>query len=132
MFREITLRTESRNQLIDITAQVKEVVRASGVEEGICLVFAPHTTAAITVNEAADPSVAQDITETLSKLVPPNAGYRHLEGNADSHVKSATVGPGVCLIIHRGQLMLGTWQGVFFCEFDGPRTRRVWVKIVPG
>ena len=130
MLKEITIRTTKRNELVDITRQVREAVRASGVRSGLCVVYAPHTTAAITVNEAADPSVALDISETLSKLVPPGAGYRHLEGNADSHIKSATVGPSVCLIVEGGDILLGTWQGIFFCEFDGPRTRKVWVKVI--
>ena len=104
----------------------------SGVQEGICVVFAPHTTAGLTVNEAADPSVARDVSGTLSSLVPHRGSYEHLEGNADSHIKSVVVGQSLSLIVSGGRLVLGTWQGVFFCEFDGPRERRVLVKVVPG
>ncbi len=117
---------------MDITREVQDVVAKSGVSDGICVVYVPHTTAGITVNEAADPSVASDISGTLSRLVPAGAGYSHTEGNADSHIKSVLVSPSITLVVHRGRLVLGTWQGVFFCEFDGPRSRKVFVKVVPG
>ena len=130
--REIRVRTSARNQLVDITGQLSRLVEESGVQEGICVVFAPHTTAGLTVNEAADPSVARDVSETLSSLVPHHGNYQHLEGNADSHIKSVVVGQSLSLIVSGGRLVLGTWQGVFFCEFDGPRERRVLVKVVPG
>ncbi len=132
MMETITLRTRSRNELLDITSEVQKVVQRSGVKEGICVVYVPHTTAGVTVNENADPSVASDIRNTLSKLVPAGAGYSHLEGNADSHIKSTIVGPSITLIVSGGRLVLGTWQGVFFCEFDGPRTRKVLVKVIEG
>ncbi len=130
--KEINLRTDRRCQLLDITRQVEEIVASSGVNEGICVVYVPHTTAGITVNEAADPSVASDISGTLSKLVPAGPGYSHAEGNADSHIKSVLVSPSITLLVQRGRLVLGTWQGVFFCEFDGPRSRKVLIKVVSG
>ncbi|MEO0145229.1 MAG: secondary thiamine-phosphate synthase enzyme YjbQ [candidate division WOR-3 bacterium] len=130
--KEISLRTDRRCQLLDITRQVEEAVVSSGVSDGICVIYVPHTTAGITVNEAADPSVASDISGTLSRLVPAGAGYSHTEGNADSHIKSVLVSPSITLIIKGGRLVLGTWQGVFFCEFDGPRARKVLIKVVAG
>ncbi|MEO0181035.1 MAG: secondary thiamine-phosphate synthase enzyme YjbQ [candidate division WOR-3 bacterium] len=130
--KEISLRTDRRCQLLDITRQVEEAVASSGVSDGICVIYVPHTTAGITVNEAADPSVASDISGTLSRLVPAGAGYSHTEGNADSHIKSVLVSPSITLIIKGGRLVLGTWQGVFFCEFDGPRARKVLIKVVAG
>jgi secondary thiamine-phosphate synthase enzyme len=131
MIKEITVKTTSRIEMVDITSEVQQVVRDSAVKEGICYLYVPHTTAAITINEGADPSVARDINNTLRKLVPPDAGYIHLEGNADSHVKTSLVGPNTFVFIEKGKLRLGTWQAIFFCEFDGPRTRRVLVKVVP-
>ncbi len=126
---EIQVRTSHRNELVEITAKVEALVRESGIQNGTVTLYVPHTTAAVTVNEHADPSVRQDIEETLSRLIPAGAHYRHLEGNADSHVKATLVGPSETLLIRNGRLLLGTWQGIFFCEFDGPRTRRVWVQI---
>ncbi len=128
----IQIRTGRRMEMVDITAQVREIVRKSGVRSGICVLYVPHTTAAVTVNENADPSVRSDITRTLAKLVPAGAGYEHLEGNADSHIKATMVGPSETLIISDGDIILGTWQGIFFCEFDGPRNRRLFVKIMEG
>jgi len=130
--KEISLRTERRCQLLDITKLVEEAVASSGVKDGICVLFVPHTTAGITVNEAADPSVARDISNTLSRLVPESASYSHSEGNADSHIKSVLVSPSLTLLVKGGRLVLGTWQGVFFCEFDGPRSRKLLVKVMPG
>ncbi len=127
-----TVSTKSRNEMVDITGRVKEIVEKSGVKEGICVIYTPHTTAAITINENADPSVPYDITNFLNKLVPVNAGYRHMEGNSDSHIKTTLVSPSITVIIHEGKLLLGTWQGIFFCEYDGPRTRKVYVKIIEG
>ncbi len=125
----IQIRTSRRMEMVDVTREVREVVRKSGVRSGICVLYVPHTTAAVTVNENADPSVRRDITKTLAKLVPAGAGYEHLEGNADSHIKATIVGPSETLIITDGDILLGTWQGIFFCEFDGPRTRKMFVKI---
>ena len=123
--------TTSRAQMVDITARVREVVRRAGVLEGVCIVYVPHTTAGITVNESADPAVAADILDHLEKLVP-RGGYRHREGNADSHIKASLVGFSLTLPVEGGDISLGTWQGVFLCEFDGPRRRRVEVKVIPG
>ncbi len=128
--KTINIKTSRRVEMVDITPDVESVVRDSGVEDGICVLFCPHTTAGLTINENADPSVAVDISEHLSEIVPHNKNYKHLEGNADSHIKSVIVGQTLTLIIHKGKPVLGTWQGIFFCEFDGPRSRKVFVKIV--
>jgi secondary thiamine-phosphate synthase enzyme len=125
----IEVRSERREELIDITQRVAEAVSASGVTEGIAHVWCPHTTAAITVNEAADPSVARDIVAGLARLVPRDAGWQHAEGNADAHLKAAMLGASASVPVSGGRLVLGTWQGVFFCEFDGPRSRRVEIRI---
>jgi len=130
MIKRLDIRTNKRNELVDITHGIRRLVRESGVKGGICVIFCPHTTAGLTVNENADPSVRIDISEHLSSLVPENKNYKHLEGNADSHIKSVMVGQSLSLIIENGDIVLGTWQGVFFCEFDGPRNRYVLVKIL--
>ena len=124
------LNTQSRMQLIDITSQVRQAVRDSGVQSGLCVVYCPHTTAGITINEAADPDVARDLAATLARLVPEKGDYRHAEGNSDAHVKTTVVGPSQSLIVDNGNLVLGTWQGLFFGEFDGPRDRSYYVQIV--
>lgn len=126
----IEIRTKSREELIDITSEVQEAVRKSGVVEGICLVYVPHTTAAVAVNECADPDVRSDILMALKKAVPDTLAYSHSEGNSPAHVKATLVGPSLSVIIEDAKLVLGTWQGIFFCEFDGPRSRKVWVRIV--
>lgn len=126
----INIRTNRRIELVDITEQVNEVVARSKVKEGICFLFCPHTTAGLTINENADPSVRRDIINTLNKLAPEDAGYSHTEGNADSHVKSSLLGQSLTIFLQNSQLALGTWQGIYFCEGDGPRTREVWLKIV--
>jgi secondary thiamine-phosphate synthase enzyme len=128
--KEIQIKTTTRNELVDITAQVEKAVEEAGVSEGICLVAVPHTTAAVTINENADPSVKADIIAKLNALVPAGDQYRHREGNADAHIKATLVGPSEALLVRGGRLSLGTWQGVFFCEFDGPRTRKVWVRVM--
>ena len=110
--------------------QVSELVKKSGVTEGICMLYTPHTTAAVTINESADPSVRADIMMVLNKIVPWEAAYRHLEGNSPAHVKSTLVGPSELIGIENGSLVLGTWQGIFFCEFDGPRRRKLHVRII--
>ena len=125
----ISVRTDSRIQMVDITASVQGEVSKAGVSDGICVVYVPHTTAGITINEGADPAVCQDIIAKLNELVPPNAGYRHMEGNADSHIKASLMGSSVTLLVENGRLVLGTWQKIFFCEFDGPRSRRVYIKV---
>lgn len=126
---EIPVRTRKRNELVDITSTIRELIDESGVREGICHIFVPHTTAAVTINEKADPAVATDISNTLEKIIPAGWGYRHAEGNSDSHVKSSLVGASELVIITDGRPLLGTWQAVFFCEFDGPRSRHCVVRI---
>ncbi len=126
----LTLKTKSRTDMVDITAQVQGALEETSMRDGLCVVYVPHTTAAVTINEGADPSVCLDITKRLKELVPEGAGYRHAEGNSDSHIKAALVGSSVTVIVEDGRLVLGTWQKVFFCEFDGPRTRTVMLKMV--
>ncbi|KAF2957342.1 hypothetical protein AS159_10015 [Thermotoga sp. Ku-13t] len=125
-----SLRTKQRVEMVDITDQVQQIVAESGVKSGVCFVFVPHTTAAITINEGADRSVRMDILERLSNIVPANANYHHLEGNADAHIKASLIGSSVAVPIENAKLALGTWQRIFFCEFDGPRAREVFVQIV--
>lgn len=132
MIHTLTIKTKSKVEFVDITRQVREIVRKSGVREGVCYVYAPHTTAAVTINENADPSVVSDIIDALDRLIPQAARYSHLEGNAPAHIKSSLVGASEVILVDGGDLVLGTWQGIFFCEFDGPRTRRVLVKVVEG
>jgi secondary thiamine-phosphate synthase enzyme len=127
-----SLKTRSRTEMVDITAQVQKVLAEASMADGICVVYVPHTTAGVTINEGADPSVCFDITKRLRELVPEGAGYRHAEGNSDSHIKAALVGSSVTVIIEGGHMALGTWQKVFFCEFDGPRTRTIMLKMIPS
>ncbi len=131
MIHKITVSTRSRVELRDITRDVQGLVASSGVESGMCYVFIPHTTAGAIINEHADPSVAEDIAAQLEVLAPQNAKYRHLEGNAPGHIKASLVGSSETVFVESGKLVLGTWQGIFFCEFDGPRNRTAMVKIVP-
>ncbi|WP_213975017.1 secondary thiamine-phosphate synthase enzyme YjbQ [Tepidanaerobacter acetatoxydans] len=128
--RKIAIKTDRRNQMLDITSIVQKSVIESGVKSGICYILVPHTTAAVTINESADTDVANDILETLSKLIPYKDSYRHAEGNSDAHIKASLIGDTAMLIIEDGRLVLGTWQGIFFCEFDGPRNRNLIIKIV--
>ena len=130
MNRRLKVTTRSRVEFQDITSQVQEAISSSGIKDGLCYVFVPHTTAGITVNEHADPSVAADISEQLSRLVPQRGDYHHLEGNAPAHIKASLVGNSQMLLIEDGRLSLGTWQGLFLCEFDGPRQRTVFVKVM--
>jgi len=118
--------------MINVDSQVMDVVKESGVQEGICLLWVPHTTAGVTINENADPSVVRDILYETEKVIPFQDGYQHMEGNSAAHIKSSLFGPSLSLIITGGRLLLGTWQSVFFCEFDGPRTRRLFVKVMEG
>ena len=129
MLNRLTIRTRSKSELMDITPLVRDVVDKSKIENGVCYIFVPHTTAGITINENADPSVRQDILIELDKLVPWQGNYTHLEGNAAAHIKASLVGSSETIPVENGDLVLGTWQGVFFAEFDGPRRREVWVKI---
>jgi len=115
---------------VDVTGDVRRVVKKSGIDEGRLILYVPHTTAAITVNAGADPDVATDVTNGLAKIAPRSAGWRHAEGNADSHVKCSLISPSITLIIEKGDIVLGTWQRVFFCEFDGPRSRKLMARII--
>jgi len=128
--KTFTIQTHSREELIDITPQVKDAIDASGARNGICLVYVPHTTAGVTINENADPSVRTDILMTYRNIVPDSLPYTHAEGNSPAHVKGTLVGSSVSVIIENGKPELGTWQGVFFCEFDGPRMRKAYVKVI--
>ena len=126
----IDLKTTRRFEMMDITAKVRTAVRESRVQSGLCIVYVPHTTAAVAINEHADPDVTRDIIRALDGLVPVEAGYAHTEGNSNAHIKSAIMGNSRVILVDRGEPVLGTWEGVFFCEFDGPRSRRVLVKVV--
>lgn len=126
---QFSVKTGARFQMIDITDRVSAIVREGGIRSGICHVFVPHTTAAVTINENADPSVPRDILAELDKVIPLNDNYRHMEGNAAAHIKASMLGASETVFIENGILVLGTWQSIFFCEFDGPRTRRVLVQL---
>jgi len=130
MLKEITIKTNTQTQILDITAQIQKVVGESGIAEGLCCVFVPHTTAGVTINENADPSVKQDILMELNKAIPFNDNYSHLEGNSAAHIKASIIGSSVNVPVKNDNLLLGTWQGICFCEFDGPRTRKYYVKII--
>jgi secondary thiamine-phosphate synthase enzyme len=125
----LPVKTRTRIEMVNITASVQKEVSKHGTQEGICVVYVPHTTAGITINEGADPAVCRDILTKLNELVPAGAGYRHLEGNADSHIKASLMGSSALVLIENGRLVLGTWQKIFFCEFDGPRSRKVALRI---
>lgn len=129
MLKSFNIKTKARTEFIDITHEVQRVINDLNIKNGVCLLYIPHTTAGITINEGADPSVVKDIQTTLNRLVPHNLNYSHTEGNSDAHIKSTLVGVSKVVPINNGKLALGTWQSVFFCEFDGPRNRTVVVKI---
>ena len=128
---DFEVRTRRRAELVDITERVAEAVARSGIAEGTCHVFVPHTTAGVTINEGADPDVAADIESHMTELVPKEAAYEHAEGNSDSHIKTVLVGPSCTAPVREGKLALGTWQAIFLCEWDGPRTRQVEVAVSP-
>ena len=128
---EINIRTNSQTEMIDITDLVQTVISEKEIKRGICVVFTPHTTAAVTINENADPDVPHDIINALEKILPRNVQYRHSEGNSPAHVKSSLVGVSELVLVENGRLVLGTWQAIFFCEFDGPRQRKIIVKFLP-
>ena len=132
MVTTLRISTTARTALLDVTGQVQQAVRESGIKNGICLIFVPHTTAGITINENADPDVKQDILTALDRLVPARGDYRHLEGNSPAHIKASLVGSSLAIPVEDGRLVLGTWQGITFCEFDGPRQRNLVVKILAG
>jgi secondary thiamine-phosphate synthase enzyme len=128
----LTVNTRSQTELVDITAEVGRMVAKSGVRQGLCMVYVPHTTAGVTINESADPSVRADLLMVLNQMVPWKADYRHMEGNSPAHAKSTLVGTSQTVAVENGTLVLGTWQGIFFCEFDGPRQRSVHLRILEG
>jgi len=125
-----TVSTRTREELVDITSPVEDAVRKSGISSGLCVVYCPHTTGAITINEGADPAVARDLVMGLGRLVPRNWDFSHMEGNSDAHMKTSMIGPSETVIVENGGLVLGTWQRIFFCEFDGPRSRNCFVKVL--
>ncbi len=130
MIQTLQVRSSKQTEFIDITRLVQEIVQKAGVEDGLCILLVPHTTAAVTINENADPSVPKDILMELNKIVPFEDRYQHTEGNSPAHIKSSLIGCSQTLFIESGKLLLGTWQGIFFCEFDGPRNRQVHIKVI--
>jgi len=131
MLKRLEVKTSSRVQLIDISSHIKSLLKSEGISSGHSIVYVPHTTCGITINENADPAVKEDIIDVLNRLVPENSRYRHLEGNSDAHIKSSIIGSSVTVFIEGGALVLGTWQGIFLAEFDGPRIRSVLLKMIP-
>lgn len=129
MVKEILIQTNKRTEFIDITDKVQQIVIESGTKDGTVVVFIPHTTAGITINENADPDVQKDMIKQLNKTIPFEDSYAHIEGNSAAHIKASIMGFSETVIIHKGQLLLGTWQGIYFCEFDGPRKRKAYIKI---
>jgi secondary thiamine-phosphate synthase enzyme len=124
------VKTHAQTEMIDVTRTVQQQVTDSGIDNGLCMVFVPHTTAAVTINESADPAVSQDILMVLNQIVPWKAAYRHMEGNSPAHLKASIIGASETIAVEDGRLVLGTWQGIFFCEFDGPRTRKLDVHLI--
>ncbi len=129
IFKKVDIKTPEREILLDITNKIKNLVEESKISEGICHLFVPHTTAGITINENADPSVKKDIIQHLKKMVPKNANFSHMEGNSDAHIKSTLTSPSLTLLVHENKLVLGTWQGIMFTEYDGARNRKVFVQL---
>jgi secondary thiamine-phosphate synthase enzyme len=130
MLHTLEVQTGRRTEFLDLTSSIQDLVRQSGVSQGLCHIFVPHTTAGVTINENADPSVKADILMVLNKIISDRESYRHGEGNSPAHIKSSLVGPQLTVFVHDGRLLLGTWQGIYFCEFDGPRNRQLHVKVV--
>jgi secondary thiamine-phosphate synthase enzyme len=128
--QQLTVKTHSQTEMIDITHEVQKAIQAAGFQDGLCVLYVPHTTAGITINESADPSVRRDILTVLNQMVPWKADYKHMEGNSPAHIKSSLVGSSQLVVVENGKLMLGTWQGIFFCEFDGPRLRKLQIKWI--
>ena len=128
----LSVKTRERTELVDVTSDINQLIQKSEIDQGLCMLYVPHTTAAVTINESADPSVKADILMILNKIIPFEANYRHLEGNSAAHIKSTLVGSSELIAIENRKLALGTWQGVFFCEFDGPRSRKLHVRILKG
>ena len=129
---KLDIKTSQHTQMLDITGDINRAISDSGVKSGICTVFIPHTTEAVTINENADPDVVRDFTTEINKIVPWEDGYHHMEGNSAAHLKSSMIGFSEHIIIEEGRLLLGTWQGIYFCEYDGPRKRRIYVKVMEG
>ncbi len=127
---QMTIKTHAQTEMIDITGEIQELLRSQGIKDGLCILYVPHTTAGITINESADPSVQRDILMVLNSMVPWKADYRHMEGNSPAHVKSSLMGPSQTVVVENGRMVLGTWQGIFFCEFDGPRNRKLQLKLI--
>jgi secondary thiamine-phosphate synthase enzyme len=132
MVKQIPIKTRNHIELLDISYDIQKIVSQAEIKSGLCILFVPHTTAAITINENADPDVKRDILMELNKIVPLSDGYHHMEGNSAAHIKSSMMGFSETIIIEDGQLVLGTWQGIYFCEFDGPRNRQLVVKLIEG
>lgn len=132
MVKQVLVKTKSKTEILDITQSVQRIVGESSVRSGICHIYVPHTTSAITINENTDPNVGRDILKELNKVIPFDDNYGHTEGNSAAHIKASLIGVSKAVIVEEGRLMLGAWQAVFFCEFDGPRERRVYVKVVAG
>ena len=126
----LSVKTRERTELVDITSDINQLIQKAGIDQGLCMIYVPHTTAAVTINESADPSVKSDMLMILNRIIPWEADYRHLEGNSPAHIKSTLVGSSEWVAIENRRLVLGTWQGIFFCEFDGPRTRKLHVRIM--
>lgn len=132
MITELEITTRARSEMLDITDKVRKIAKDTGIKEGICYLYVPHTTAGITINEDADPDVARDILHTLEKMIPYEGNYRHSEGNAAAHVMASLIGSSKYILIKDGEILLGKWQGIFFCEFDGPRSRKIILKLTEG
>lgn len=130
--KQIIVETHARIEMIDVTTRVQEELDLVHFQSGLCMLYVPHTTAAVTINESADPSVRKDILMVLNQMVPDEAAYRHLEGNSPAHVKSSLIGASELVAVEQGRMVLGTWQGIFFCEFDGPRKRKMSIKLIPS
>ncbi|MHA1148657.1 MAG: secondary thiamine-phosphate synthase enzyme YjbQ [Promethearchaeota archaeon] len=130
MFEELKVNTKKREVLVNISNDIKKIVKNSNIKEGVCRIFVPHTTAGVTINENADPAVMKDIISYLKKMVPQRSGFTHLEGNSDAHIKTVLTGSNIEIIIHNRELVLGIWQGIMFTEYDGPRNRKVYVQIM--
>ena len=129
VLEEFRVKTLKREVLVNITSEINNIVKNTSINEGVCRIFVPHTTAGVTINENADPAVMKDIISYLNKLIPQRAGFSHMEGNSDAHIKSSLTGSSLDVIIHKGKLVLGTWQGCYLAEFDGPRNRKIYVQV---
>lgn len=129
MVKELSIITNKNVEMQDVTSKIRSLIKESGIKEGICTVFIPHTTAGVTINENADPEVVRDFTMEINKIVPFEDNYKHMEGNSAAHIKASIMGASETIIVHNGELLLGIWQGIYFCEYDGPRTRKMVVKI---